>query len=223
MLHETQSITIARDPIRFRIPREAWTHAGFRAWVISAEFPDELKASWVKGEVIIDMSPEAIDTHNSPKTEVTSVLRAVVRDEGLGELYSDGTFFTNEEADVSTEPDLMYASFASIEQGRVRYADKANRPGDRVEVQGQPDLIIEVISDSSKRKDEELLREGYARAGVQEYWIIDARGDEVRFEMLLLEGGEYRPTSRSRAFARSFKLERVRNRVGRWDYRLRTE
>ena len=74
--------------------------------------------------------------------------------------------------------------------------------------------------------DLEYLRAAYAAAGVSEYWIIDARRSELRFEILQLVDGEYRlapPTGStrvSRVFARSFALERERNRVGRYRYRL---
>lgn len=38
---------------------------------------------------------------------------------------------------------------------------------------GAPDWIIEVISPSGRKKDRELKRSVYEKAGVREYWIID--------------------------------------------------
>jgi Uma2 family endonuclease len=47
-------------------------------------------------------------------------------------------------------------------------------------VQGAPDLLIEILSDSTRRRDETLKRDRYERAGVREYWIVDPRRRVVR-------------------------------------------
>ena len=43
------------------------------------------------------------------------------------------------------------------------------KKGGYVEVEGSPDMVLEVISDSSVRKDDVLLRQGYWDAGIGEY------------------------------------------------------
>ena len=55
---------------------------------------------------------------------------------------------------------------------------------------GIPDLIIEILSPSTARKDlkEKFLR--YERAGVREYWIVDPSGKMVTV-FKLSEGGQY--------------------------------
>jgi Uma2 family endonuclease len=217
---DARAITLDLDAVHLVVPREAWTLAGFRRWTKSEDFPERVRASWIEGEVLLDMSPEPIDTHNSVKTEITAVLHAIARDEQLGEVYSDGVLYTHEEAGVSTEPDVVYVSFESIERSQVRFEPKANRPDDRLELQGSPDLVVEVVSDSSQRKDETLLRTAYARASVPEYWLVDARGETLRFVILSLQGEEYEPAARSRVLDRVFRLDRTLNRVGRWSYRL---
>jgi Uma2 family endonuclease len=91
---------------------------------------------------------------------------------------------------------------------------------------GAPDLVVEVVSASSVKKDLQTLRAAYARAGIPEYWIIDARADAIRFLILHLDGGEYREAAPvtepqpSRVFARRFRLTRARNEVGRYAYDL---
>ena len=79
--------------------------------------------------------------------------------------------------------------------------------------------MVEIVSDSSVRKDLVALRERYARAGIPEYWIIDARAETIHFEILALEDGAYvarvpsgAPQS-SPLLGRAFALTRTKNRV----------
>ena len=70
------------------------------------------------------------------------------------------------------------------------------------------------------------LRAAYHKAGVREYWIIDARGDEIDFQILHWRKTGYAAAprkagwQRSRVFGRSFKLTRSRDRRGGWRYVL---
>ena len=85
----------------------------------------------------------------------------------------------------------------------------------RRELEGTPDLVVEIISDSSVRKDRKLLREAYARAGIPEYWLIDARGAEVDFQILVHAEDDYAPAKRtggwqvSPTFGKKFRLRRI--------------
>src|SRR5262249_53882010 len=152
------------DGNRARVPSSVFDHAGFRRWATSGQVPDDLSVSYIDGEVLIEMSPDALETHSKVKGEITSVLVQLVKADDLGEIYPDRALLTNEAAELSTEPDLLFVSWAAFEAGRVRLVPKANRPDDYIEIEGTPDLVVEVVSDSSKRKDTELLRAAYARA-----------------------------------------------------------
>ena len=66
------------------------------------------------------------------------------------------------------EPDLLF-----ISNERAGIIQAAN-------VQGAPDLVIEILSDSTRRKDETLKRDLYERSGVREYWIVDPQASRVR-------------------------------------------
>lgn len=59
------------------------------------------------------------------------------------------------------QPDLVFLS-----NGRRQRITSKN-------IQGAPDLVVEVISDASRRLDKKLKRALYSRYDVLEYWLFD--------------------------------------------------
>ena len=195
--------TLRSDVPPVRIPVSALTHAGFRAWATSATFPANLSASFINQEIVIDMSPEEIDTHNKVKSESYRVIGGLVRHLDLGEFYSDRTLVSNIAAGLSTEPDAIFASWASFEAGRVRLVPRKDWPGQFVELEGTPDWVLEVVSRWTWQKDTEWLREAYHRAGIPEYWLIDARHDEISFQILRRRRDRYVAVASREGWCRS--------------------
>jgi Uma2 family endonuclease len=64
-------------------------------------------------------------------------------------------------------PDLVY-----ISNDRMRYLTSKN-------LQGPPDLVIEVLSPSTARRDQRLKHDLYERVGITEYWLVDSERDVV--------------------------------------------
>ncbi len=211
------------------IPAAAHSLEGFRAWAQSADFPQRGSVSFINGEILIDMSPEEIETHNKVKTEVTSVLHRLSRELNLGVFYSDRTLITNVAANLSTEPDGMFVSWDSLRSGRLKRAPRKDHPGESVELEGAPDMVLEIVSRSSIKKDTEKQREAYCRAGIPEYWLINALGKQVDFQILIRRGAEYVPSRsrqgwrRSSVFAQDFRLRRGRDPIGDWQYSLESK
>ena len=174
--------TRADTPI-VTVPPTAHTLDGFRAWAHSGELPAACRVTFIAGEVIIDMSPERVGSHGAVKMEVTSVLYRFTRERNLGQFFPDGTLVSNRAAEVGNEPDAIFVAHATFASGRARRVLSADGR-DFVEIAGSPDLIVEVVSPSSVAKDTVLLRERYHLAGVTEYWLIDAREDELKFDIL---------------------------------------
>lgn len=172
------------------------------------------------------MSPESLETHNKVKGEFTSALVRFVRDHDLGEAYCDRALFTNVAARVSTEPEFLFVSWAASETGRVTLGRRRQRREEFIEIIGKPDMVLEVLSDSSVRKDLVRLKAAYERAGVPEYWVVDARGEQISFQIMTLEGGHYSPAAAadqpqaSHVLGARFTLHRTRNRLGRYAYTL---
>lgn len=68
------------------------------------------------------------------------------------------------------EPDLLYVSNA---RGNILT---------RQNIQGAPDLVIEIPSEGTRARDETLKMRLYERAGVSEYWIVDPEAEIVRVD-----------------------------------------
>lgn len=60
---------------------------------------------------------------------------------------------------------------------------------DDIGCQGAPDLVIEILSPSTRRHDRITKFNLYQRAGVREYWIVDPVDQSV--QSFVLENGHY--------------------------------
>lgn len=215
------------DETTIEIPSGADTLDGFRRWAFSRRFPERGRISFLDGMLEVDMSPEEINAHVTLKGALTTALAVFVDDRDLGRVFPDGVLFVNINANVANEPDLMFCSWETLQKQRVRILE--TRPGNRqfMELRGSPDVVVEIVSKSSVRKDKKILREKYFEAGVREYWLIDARGDHIRFEILSRGTGRFR-TARpgrdgsvlSKVFQRRVRITRELDRVGLWNYRI---
>ena len=80
-----------------------------------------------------------------------------------------------------------------------------------MEVVGTPDWLLEIVSQTSVAKDTKRLRRQYHRAGVSEYWLIDARGEDIDFQILLWTESDYAGAPERKGWQRS----RVPSQPGR--------
>lgn len=150
------------------VPPTAHTLDGFRQWAYSDDFPDRGKIAFVEGKILIDISPERIESHVKVKEVVSRVIGTIVAETDLGEFYADGATLVHQGADISNEPDAMMALWSTLEAGRL--APPADRQdGSHIELVGTPDWICEVVSDSSVDKDLVTMQRKYHEAGIPEY------------------------------------------------------
>ena len=54
---------------------------------------------------------------------------------------------------------------------------------------GAPDMVVEVLSYSTRKKDLTIKKDTYEAHGVREYWIVDPRAKSVT--VFLLKDGKY--------------------------------
>jgi Uma2 family endonuclease len=211
--------------IQLTLPISAMTLAGFRKWLLSDDCPEEGSFGFLDTEVFVDMSPERFGSHNAVKSALTATLLPLVLAADLGRYFSDGMPLSHEAANLSTAPDGMICSWATLESGRAKMIPSAVGD-DSVEFEGAPDLVIEIVSPYSGRKDLKRLPALYHRAGISEFWLIDARGDRVAFRILSRRARSYVAAARLGGWQRSavlghrFRLRRQRDRLGLWEYRL---
>jgi Uma2 family endonuclease len=211
----------------FRIPSIS-SLDDFRRWMRSDEFPERGRIDYVDGHIEVDMSPEDLFTHGTPKGRIYATLLDIVEARELGYLFCDCTRVTCIVGGVSVEPDIVLLSDDAIDSGRVRLIPKVSGGEDRyVEIEGPPELIVEVVSDSSERKDKKQLPAAYFAGGVAEFWLVDARSQTLQFQIYDRNDTGFRAVEadadgfqRSSIFKVRFRLERSRNQRGRPVYTL---
>ena len=206
-----------------RIPGRAASLKAFRKWARSDDFPSRGRYSYLRNEVWADMSAEELYTHNRVKGKVVSVLTMMLEELRLGQFFHDRVLVTHVDAGLSTEPDGTFVSFESFRSKRVRRVRGAEG---FVELVGSPDMTLEVVSANSVRKDTVVLRELYRLAGVQESWLIDARGERLSFVILRHTKRGYIASRtglgwvESPAFGKAFKLTVRPDEIGDPEYTL---
>jgi Uma2 family endonuclease len=136
---------------------------------------DGVHAEWVDGQVYV-MSPG-----NLRQSRLTRFLSAIIQhwaeSSDLGETFVP-PFGVKLEERVVREPDVFFM--------RAEHMDRLRN----TLVEGAPDLVIEVVSPSSRGTDRGDKYYEYERAGVPEYWLVDPEREQVE-AYRLGAGGRY--------------------------------
>ena len=216
--------TVITEDVHLEIPEWVNSLAAFRRWADDEDFPDKGNIWWLNGKVWADMSKEQIFSHLDVKGEYYHVLKWLAKSEKLGRVWPDGLLVTNVSAGFSGKPDLTFVSFAAIEEGRVVLV--GGRTSGYIELEGSPDMLLEVVSDSSEFKDCELLLDTYYQAGVLEYWLVDARKDPLSFDIYRRGAKEFTQVRKqsgwlkSSVFGKLFRLTKTIDKTGHPEYTL---
>jgi Uma2 family endonuclease len=123
----------------------------------------------------VEVLPPPTDVHQATAAFLFATLHVFVSAHGLGKVRLapmrlrlwPGTFRV---------PDVM---FLATDREHLR----------RVQYWGGADLVMEVVGDDDRERDQVTKRQEYAMAGIDEYWIIDAR--EQRVTVLRRDGEGY--------------------------------
>lgn len=98
----------------------------------------------------------------------------------LGEIFFAPTDVVLSPHDI-VQPDLLFVS-----NERSSILTEAN-------IQGAPDLLIEILGEKNRRLDEVIKRQAYERFGAREYWILDPRWKTVQVWEGTAEGLRRKP------------------------------
>jgi len=112
----------------------------------------------IDGELFV--TPAPLTRHQLVLANLLYYLTDFVKKHGLGRVYPAPYDVVFSQHDV-VEPDIVYISNA-----RACIVTEKN-------VQGAPDLVVEVLSESTSKIDRTTKLKLYGRYGVAEYWVID--------------------------------------------------
>jgi len=130
-------------------------------------FPDDgQRHELIDGEHCVTPSPNL--KHQKVSLNLTLLIGNWLESHPIGQLFYAPFDVVFSRFDI-VEPDLLYLS--------NERAAEALTPAN---VQGVPELVIEIGSPSTRTRDETLKRRLYERTGVSEYWVVDPELDGVR-------------------------------------------
>jgi Uma2 family endonuclease len=130
-------------------------------------FPDDGKRhELIDGEHYVTPSPRL--RHQVIVGNLHLVIASWLETNPVGRLFLSPLDTVLSPYDV-VEPDLLFVA-----------ADRLSELLTEENVRGTPDLVIEVASRGTRKREETIKKRLYARAGVQEYWIVDPEIDVVR-------------------------------------------
>ena len=137
-------------------------------------FPDDGKR-----HEIIDgdhfMTPSPNTKHQSVSFKLSAAIANFLAGSGIGRAFAAPFDVVLSDEDI-VEPDLLFVSSA-----RAAIITDKN-------VQGPPDLVVEILSAGTRKTDEVIKRKLYERYGVREYWIVDPELEGIKIYRLTDQG-----------------------------------
>lgn len=106
------------------------------------------------------MTPAPDLKHQAVSSNLHRLLGMHIHAMRLGHLFAAPTDVVLSDQDI-VQPDLLFVSTAHSSILTPTH------------VHGAPDLVVEILSESTRRTDEIVKRKLYERYGVPEYWIVD--------------------------------------------------
>ena len=136
---------------------------------------DDQRYEIIDGSLLIAPAPDT--WHQDWSRELTLLIASHVKRQKLGKVFVAPVDVVLD-AENTVQPDLVFIATANL--GIIQ----------KRAIFGTPDLLIELISPSSVRRDRYDKKELYARFGVREYWIVDPANKSL--EILTLKDRLYK-------------------------------
>lgn len=135
---------------------------------------ENIKAEFINGTIVYH-SP-VMRSHWRVSMKISKLLSIFVGDNKLGEVGVEKVMISLTRNDY--EPDIV---FFSKEKSDLFIPNQMHFPA--------PDLVVEILSDSTEKNDRQVKFKDYASHGVKEYWIVDA--DKNTLEQYFNSDGEF--------------------------------
>ncbi len=156
--------------------RRTWTYDEFAAESSETNLPTEL---W-DGEIIMSAAPRPL--HQIIVTNFAAALNEHVRPRRLGR-------------GIVSPIDVVFGVSKAVQPDVVFVASAQTSIVESACIRGVPELLVEVISEGTWRRDRVDKKALYEQFGVAEYWIIDP--DSRLIEVFTLAKGTYQLHARS--------------------------
>jgi Uma2 family endonuclease len=131
------------------------------------QFPDDgNRHELIDGEHYVTPSPNA--RHQRILWNLAVLIGSFLKEHDLGDAFFAPFDVVFSNFDV-VEPDLLF----------IAASRRADVLTDK-HVRGAPDLVVEIASPSTRRRDESIKRRLYEKSGVVEYWVVDPEIDAIR-------------------------------------------
>ena len=126
--------------------------------------PNGKRYQLLGGELIVAPSPTS--KHQSILFRLARAMHDTVDSNQAGRVWVAPLDVVLSDYDV-VQPDILFVS-----NTRANILTEAN-------IQGAPDLVVEILSPATAQHDREYKRTLYSRHGVREYWLVDPEEDVV--------------------------------------------
>jgi Uma2 family endonuclease len=130
---------------------------------------------------VLYVAPSHDPEHGKLQLDFGSELREFLRKHSLGQVMVEVDALLPDGGDV-VRPDI---SFVRSERARILLKH----------IHGAPDLICEVLSDSTRARDLGEKADRYLKSGVREYWIVDSSDRSIQLWINRGESWEKRAES----------------------------
>lgn len=120
--------------------------------------PDDKRYELIEGDLIMTPSPRPY--HQWISKNIEFELEKFIREKKMGKIFHSPCDVYFDDANV-LQPDILF-----ISEDRLGIIGEKN-------IQGAPDLVIEILSESTAYRDLVKKKKVYSEFGVKEYWVVD--------------------------------------------------
>lgn len=131
----------------------------------------------IEGEKI--MAPSADVWHNNVVVKLAMIIGIHAATNKLGLVFTDSLDVHFPDGNLF-KPDFM---FIRVENSKIVIDNKHNT------IHGVPDMVAEIFSRSTMKRDVGIKKDVYERNGVREYWLINPWSESI--EVYILRDGKY--------------------------------